>query len=322
MLLKSRLITFTKGEVYMKKAFSLLILLLISLSCMRAQDFDAQPLKNEIAGLEQTILKARAESAKYASSLIKALLDSRVEIYEHTKAMLEQRLAAGNHKVIIKYNVDGKEYTPPSDKTKIILELESEALNVTKEIEIAQKEADQYSGGLVKAMKLSTVATLQQQLAMIEMKRCALVFDIPLFAFWGKVSTPPASSQTEIPKESPAEIDGMFDIKLTGKRVFNANYSDNIGFDFIFTNHTDKDIKAVKGTAHFSDLFDTEILSISFTIEKAVPAGQSLKNSDYSLELNKFDDTHNRLKTITMDNLKMRFEVQSIIFKDGSTVNR
>lgn len=306
----------------MKKRFFFIALLLLSFSCTRAQDFDPQALRNEIAGIEKTIISAKAESTKYTGGLIKALLDSRLQIYEHTKAMLEQRLAAGNYKVVVKYTVDGKEYVAPSDKDRIIQDIEREALNLAKEIEKAQKEADNYTGGLVKAMKLSTVATLQQELAMIEMKRCALIYDIPIFAFLEKASTPPVSAPIEETKEASSEIDSMFDVKLVGKRVFEANYADHLAFDFIFTNNTDKDIKAVKGIAHFTDLFDTEIISLNFTIEELVLAGQSIKNNDYSMELNQFIDTHNRLRSITMDNLKMRFEVQSIIFKDGSIISR
>jgi hypothetical protein len=309
------------GEGIMKK-ITFLCCFAFFAACARAQEFDPQPIKNEISKLEQTIVKAKADSAKYAGGLVKALLDSRIEIYEHTKAMLEQRLAAGNNRIALKYTMDGKEYVPPADKAKIVLDLENEASSVTKEIEAAQKDADRYSGGLVLAMKLSTVATLQQQFAMIEMKRSALVFDIPLYAFWGKVAPPVSVQQKEQPKGTPAEIDGMFDVKLTGKHVFEANYSDHLGFDFAFSNHTDKDIKAVKGIAYFTDLFDIEFHKISFTMEKAVPAGKSINNSDYSIDLNKFDEKDNRLRSIGMDNLKFRFKVLSIIFKDGSIVNR
>jgi hypothetical protein len=306
----------------MKKQFSFFSLFLLFALYALAQNFDPQPLKNEIAGLEQTIVKAKAESAKYTGGLVKALLDSRIQIYEHTKALLEQRLAAGNYGVSIKYTVDGKEYVPPYDKDKIIQDLEKEAINTTKEMESAQKEADRYSGGLVKAMKLATVATFEQQLAMIEMKRCAVIYDIPLYTFLGGASLTLASSPSEKLNETPAEIDGMFEIKLIGKRVYTANYSDRLAFDFLFTNHTEKDIKAVKGIAHFFDLFDTEIQSVGFTVEYDVPAGQSVKNSRYSMELNKFNANNSRLRSIEMDNLKMRFEVESIIFKDGSIVKR
>jgi len=305
----------------MKKTI-VLCFLAISVLCVKAQEFNPQPIKTEIAGLEQKIAQAKAESEKYNAGLIKALLDSRLQILEQTKAMLEQRLAAGNYKVAIKYTVSGKEYIPPTNKDKVLLDLEREALNVSKEMEIAQKEADKYSGGLIQAMKLSTVATFQQQLAMIEMKRCALIYDIPLFALSVSGPASSVSSPTETTKEAPAEIDGMFDVKLTGKHIFKANYSDHLGFDFIFTNHTEKNIKAVKGIAVFCDLFDKEIMSINFTIEKNIPAGKSIENSDYSMKLNEFKDEHNRLSTISMDNLKMRFETQAIIFTNGSTVKR
>jgi hypothetical protein len=241
--------------------------------------------------------------------------------------MLEQRLAAGNYGVKISYKVDGKEYIPPANKGEIIKNLESEALQVSQELANAKKEADKYSGGLVQAMALSTVATIQQQLAMLDMKRCALIYDIPLFAFIGGGTNTDMSGKTPVsaaglPKEAPSEIDSMFDVKLTGKRVFEANYSNHLGFNLLLTNHTEKDIKAVQGVCIFSDLFDQEILRLNLTLEENVPAGQSVKNYDYSMELNQFMAEHNRLRTIEMENLKMRFEAQAIIFKDGSIVKR
>jgi hypothetical protein len=129
-------------------------------------------------------------------------------------------------------------------------------------------------------------------------------------------------SAAGLPKEAPSEIDSMFDVKLTGKRVFEANYSNHLGFNLLLTNHTEKDIKAVQGVCIFSDLFDQEIRRVNLTLEENLPAGQSVKNNDYSIELNKFRAEDNRLRTIEMENLKMRFEAQAIIFKDGSIVKR
>lgn len=311
----------------MKKVILFLCLSLLFISCAKAQSFDPQPLKNEIAALEQGVVKARAESGQYSGGLIKALLDSRIQIIENTKAMVEQRLAAGNYGVKIIYKVDGKEYIPPTNKAETIKALEGEALQVSQQLANAKKEADKYSGGLVQAMALSTVATIQQQLAMLDMKRCALVYDIPLFALMGGGTNTDMSEKAPISaaglqKEAPSEIDGMFDVKLTGKHVFQANYSDNIGFNLLLTNHTGKDIKAVQGVCIFSDLFDKEILRLNLTLEEKIPAGQSVKNNDYSMELNKFMPAHNRLSSIEMENLKMRFEAQAIIFMDGSTVKR
>jgi len=305
----------------MKKAIVILSTVLFFVSCAKAEKFDSQPLKNEIAGLEQQIKDTRIESEKYAGGLIKVLLDSRIQILEHTKAMLEQRLAAGNYRVKINYTVEGKEYVPSANKDEILKNLESEALGVTQEIGKAQDEADQYSGGLIRVMKLSAVATYQQQLAMLEMKRCALIYDIPLFAF-EKESTVPAKSPNIPTEESLAEIDSMFEVKLIGKRVFEANYSDHLGFNLLLTNHTEKDIKAVQGILIFTDLFDSEINQIRLTFERNVPAGQTIKNNDYSMELNQFDSEDQRLRTIDIKNLKMRFEVHGIIFKDGSTIKR
>ncbi|MFX0208653.1 MAG: hypothetical protein ACFFDT_21915 [Candidatus Hodarchaeota archaeon] len=309
----------------MKK--TIITFLLFFVSCAIAQEFDPVPLQNEIATLEQKIKETRNESEKYTGGLIKALLDSRIQILEHTKAMLEQRLTAGNYKVKINYTFEGKEYIPQANKDEILKNLESEALRVTQEMESVQKEADQYSGGLIRVTKLSTVAMCQQQLAMLDMKRCALIYDIPLFAFEGgsassAMESTASSSSIEPAEESHAQIDSMFEVKLTGKHVFEANYSDHLGFNLLLINHTKKDIKAVQGIMIFTDLFDTEILRIQITIEQNIPAGQTVKNNKYSMELNKFLSEHNRLRTIDIKNLQVRLEVHGIIFNDGSKVKR
>ncbi len=305
----------------MKKIIASFCFLLFFVSYTTAQAFDPQPLQNEIAGLEQQIKEARTESEKYIGGLIKALLDSRIQILEHTKVMLKQRLAAGSYSVKINYTLDGKEYVPPADKDEILKNLESEALRVAQEIERVQKEADQSSGGLIRVTKLSIVAINQQQFAMLEMKRCALIYDIPLFAF-EEVSTAPAKSPTVPAEESLPEIDRMFEVKLTRKRVFEANYSEYLGFNLLLTNHAKKDIKAVQGILIFADLYDTKIFQISIALEKNVPAGKTIKNNNYSVKLNKAKSEHQRLKTINTKNLKMRFKVQRIIFTDGSIIKR
>ncbi len=123
----------------MKKTTVILSVLLFFVSCAKAQEFDSQPLQNEIAGLEQQIKDTRIESEKYTGGLIKVLLDSRIQILEYTKAMLGQRLAAGNYRVKINYTVEGKEYVPSANKDEILKNLESEALTVAQEMEKAQK---------------------------------------------------------------------------------------------------------------------------------------------------------------------------------------
>lgn len=308
----------------MKKIIILFSIMLAIVSLGDAQVFNPQTLKTEISNLEKDIKASKTESDKYTGGMVKSLIDSRTQILANTKAMLEQRLAAGSYQIKINYTVDGKSYISPANKDKILQELEGTALTITKELEAAKTEAAKYSGGLVQAMKLVSVATFEQQLAMLEMKRSALIFNIPLYALMGGTATPGDKLPSTGKKEAAtiSAIDGMFDVKLVGKRVFEANYSKHLGFDFVFDNHTEKDIKAVQGSLRFTDLFDKEIKSLGLTIEKDVPAGQSVDNSDYSADLNQFSDEDNRLESIEMENLKTSFRVDSIIFKDGSIVKR
>ena len=110
----------------------------------------------------------------------------------------------------------------------------------------------------------------------------------------------------------------MVAIKFNRKLVLQANYSDHLGLDLNFTNHTEKNIKAIQEVLVFKDLFDNIILQVRITLEKNILAGQTVRDNDHSIELNKFMQEHTRLRTVETENLKVDLEVLGIIFTDGS----
>ena len=98
---------------------------------------------------------------------------------------------------------------------------------------------------------------------------------------------------------------------------FHESDPDKIGLEIMIGNRLEKTTRAIKGKLIFSDLFDTEIKSVGATIEITIPPGKSA-NWSASLDYNQFDADLRRLKTIDIEDLSTKYELEMVIFEDGS----
>jgi hypothetical protein len=155
-------------------------------------------IRDAITNLEQQIKETEAEDEKYAGGLIKALIGSRLAILKQTHAMLQQRTQASLFGIGIKYTVDGQLFMPPQDAATQLGIVERELTELTTKIALAEAEAARYSGGLIQAVSLSTVAQLKQTQAMLDQKRLALQFSLPQYL--GFKNIPASSSETNSTK--------------------------------------------------------------------------------------------------------------------------
>jgi hypothetical protein len=166
----------------------------------------AAGLRSAIAQTETELASAKADSAAYASGLVKALIESRVATLAQTLAMLKQRQATADFNIAIRYTVDGKLLVLPANAQDLIQALDSEIAAANAKIAEQQAEADRYSGGLVQAMALATVATSRQSLAMLEQKRLALKYGLPQFVGFADQQASgmaPAAHATAAPQVAP-----------------------------------------------------------------------------------------------------------------------
>ena len=147
----------------------------------------AQPFTPEQSGaldaaiteIDAQIASAEQESALYASGLVKAVIELRLATLQHTRSMLDQRRLANSYGIAVSYTVDGSTFAGGTTDQITVLEAEIDELEQT--IVAQQAEADRYTGGLVQAMALSTVATSRQSLAMLQQQRLALTYGLPQF---------------------------------------------------------------------------------------------------------------------------------------------
>jgi hypothetical protein len=97
--------------------------------------------------------------------LIKSLIENRIEILETNKALIQQRINAVESGAKIEIKITG--IKPDEDSAKAI---SKEIDSLTKQIIASKIDASQYVGGLVFAIKMATIATQEQTLAMLQQR--------------------------------------------------------------------------------------------------------------------------------------------------------
>lgn len=122
-------------------------------------------LNAELIRTKGEILTATATSASYSGGLIKNLIDARIEILRTNQALLEQRVQAIEGGAPVKVEVTVSDIDQGAANT-----LSAEIETTKAKIAVAQQEADQYTGGLIRVLKLTNVATQQQTLSMLEQR--------------------------------------------------------------------------------------------------------------------------------------------------------
>ncbi len=160
---------------------------------------ETEELVSAIATTDTEIAAAEEESAKYSGGLVKTLIELRLATLKQTRAMLDQRLQSDSYDIVVTYTVDGHPFVAP-DVDLAALETE---IGLTKaKIVEQQAHADRYSGGLVRAMAVSTVATTSQTLAMLEQRTLAAKYGLPQYV-GAAGSTAPETSPT--PAAAPSK---------------------------------------------------------------------------------------------------------------------
>lgn len=108
-------------------------------------------------------------------------------------------------------------------------------------------------------------------------------------------------------------------VSLFAKDFSEYDYQEYITYKFAFENKSDKDIKAFTGTIVFNDLFDKEISNLSLTYDDGVLA-KSTKSWDAQTDYNQFLEKDVTLRSKEIEDLKIKWIPEKIIFSDNSTL--
>lgn len=120
-------------------------------------------------------------------------------------------------------------------------------------------------------------------------------------------------------EEKRQRLGSALTVAMYDKGYQEYDYQEYLTYSFAFENKTEKDIRAFKGSISIQDLFDTEIKSINLTVDDPIKAGETFKGT-YTTNYNQFRDEDTRLKSKDMDDLKVVWTPEKIIFTDGTTL--
>lgn len=126
-------------------------------------------------------------------------------------------------------------------------------------------------------------------------------------------------------KAKAAELDRIkrlgdaLTVSLFEKGFLEHSYSEYITYKFALENKTEKNIKAFKGKVLFRDLFDEDIYELGLTFDDGLPANYS-GNWDVMSDYNQFMDADVLLKSKGIEDMKITWVPEKIIFEDGTTL--
>lgn len=164
-----------------------------------AEQRQVAELREEMGDLDAEIASAQEEDRKYRGGLIKALVAIRLETLKTTRALVQQRIHAIDSGAPVKLETVVAKEDPERAK-----QLSEEIIAQTAEVRAARAEAALYSGGLVGAMKASTVATQEHTLAMLRQQYVLAKYGLALPGLGAKKDEP-ASTDTTDTAGSPAQ---------------------------------------------------------------------------------------------------------------------
>ena len=120
-------------------------------------------------------------------------------------------------------------------------------------------------------------------------------------------------------EEKRQRLGSALTVAMYDKGFEKYDYQEYLTYSLAFENKTEKNIRAFKGSISIQDLFDTEIKSINLTIDDPIKSGETFKGN-YTTDYNQFRDEDTRLKSKDMDDLKVVWTPEKIIFADGTTL--
>lgn len=279
---------------------------------------DTEGLQADLAAVMQEISDAESKNSRFEGGLIKTLIETRIEILRTTQALLEQRILAVENGIPTTLQIPTTQ--PDPDRAA---QLEKEIAAKAKELESAQREADRYTGGLVKSMKLTTVATIEQTLALLSQEHLRSTYGLALL--------PPGSSTTQRSEDagpaprtgtSQGEIDASRTIllpRVSNLRSSKQKYEEYILFDVLWVAQSlSKPARSIKGVLLFEDLFGEVRFGIKVTVDEPIEPGQSIAQNGVGFEYNQFRDQHKWMRGTNLENMKIEFQVSSILYGDGT----
>jgi hypothetical protein len=158
-------------------------------------------IDEDLRAIRTQIRDAEEEDARYAGGLIKAMVELRREVLRSTGAMLEQKRASLLRRIDLRYVVASKATLPGSNEK--LSEIKEDLKKANDKLLRDQMEAQRYSGGLIQALSLTTVATDRLTIAQLDLAYYSAKYGLAL-PFAIKPEAPEKVSPGAVVKDNDA----------------------------------------------------------------------------------------------------------------------
>ncbi|HDL7415605.1 TPA: hypothetical protein SK294_003928 [Yersinia enterocolitica] len=278
------------------------------------QKQEVASLQSELAQTEKEIAAAAEQQNQYTGGLIRNLATARLEILGTNKALLEQRINAIESGAKIAVTISGIKPNPEAASA-----LKNEIENLTVQLTEAKKDASQYNGGLLQVLKLSTVATQEQTLAMLQQRYLSAKYGLAEVKLPDDPVAPVAITKKSVPETTKPPVlppvDGPFGLEAG---LSKKNIEDMIGQD-LEPLADSVNLYTVKSLPKISSDFEVYGLLISPNVGlcEIRAVGKDISTDRYGLALqSKYEDLSNSLSSIYGKAEKNDFLLSGSIWKD------
>jgi hypothetical protein len=298
-----------------------LTLISCSKSLSPEEQAQLQSLKGDLETTRKEIAAASAQGTQYSGGLIKALIAIRLEVLKTNEALVQQRIQALESGAKITVQTSSTKPDPERAKT-----LEAELAKQEAKVIEAEAKAS-VSGGLIGAMAAMGAATERNSRALIRQQYLIAKHGLAPFPQGAVVPVATGSATNAPAPETRPTNDGeerlrdqILEVKLLRKRYSEQDYQNYIFFDIaIEAKGLDKPARAVKGSLRLTDLFGEQKFGMRWTIDKPVAPGASFTEKGSGFKYNQFTDSHQWVRNTELENMKVVFRVDSILYQDGTT---
>lgn len=113
----------------------------------------------------------------------------------------------------------------------------------------------------------------------------------------------------------------LLSVAVVGMRHSTGKYDQRmVLLDVAFENRSEKDIAGVKGVLKIADMFGDKVMNIGWAFDQGVNAGKTTVERGSGVKINQFIDSDMALWNSESGKLKYSFDVEKVIFKDGTSV--
>jgi hypothetical protein len=114
----------------------------------------------------------------------------------------------------------------------------------------------------------------------------------------------------------------VLDVAVVAKKnKVEMDYRKVVVLEIRYDNKSDKDIRGLKGVFKLTDIYGAALMDVSWSYDGAIAAGKTVIQHDAVVPIDKLVEAQEALWETDFEHLRSTFEINSVLFKDGTSMN-